>query len=119
MQEKKSKKRVRRTPEQAREEILATAESLFLAEGPEGIRIAEISKSMGISHGTLLYHFKSAEHLKTALYQRLSLRVRQDALKGLDGPAGEGGLIPLFNQVLKHMSSPERGPLLSLSLIHI
>ena len=113
MQEKKSKKRIRRTPEQAREEILSTAETLFLADGPEGIRIAEISKRMGISHGTLLYHFKSAEDLKAALYQRLSLRVRQEALSGLEGPLGEGGLIPLFNQVLKNMSSPERGPLLA------
>jgi len=113
MQEKKSKSRVRRSAEDAREEILATAEQLFLKEGPDGIRIAEISREVGISHGTLLYHFKSAEKLRAALYQRLSLRVREEALQGLDEPPGEGGLIPVFNRALKNMSLPKRGPLLA------
>ena len=76
MQEKS--KRVRRDPAQARAEILRVAQSLFQEEGPDGIRIARIAKKMGVSHGTLLYHFKTTEALKEALYQEMGRAVDHD-----------------------------------------
>ena len=97
MQEKS--KRVRRDPAQARAEILRVAQSLFQEEGPDGIRIARIAKKMGVSHGTLLYHFKTTEALKEALYQEMSRSIRQELLLDLENSDGQT-LIPIFNEAL-------------------
>ena len=113
MQEEIKKKRIRRTPEESKKAILECAEKRFLAEGPEGIRLKTIAADLGMSHGTVLYHFKKAEHLRAALFERLSLKVREEALAGLNHPPEGGNLIEGFAAALGSISDASRAPLLA------
>lgn len=59
--------RRRRTPEQARDEALAAARKLFLAEGPDALTLQRLGAELGMAHTNLLHHFGSAAELQAAL----------------------------------------------------
>ena len=90
----KQTKRQRRTPEQAKAAILEAAEELLTAEGPDSVKIQAIAERAGMSHATVLYHFKSADLVKQALSARISRSVRDELLERLSqAPRGsaQGG----------------------------
>lgn len=60
-------KRIRRSPADARDVILAAAEAGMAASGPAGLRLQEVAKAAGVSHPTILHHFGSREGLIQAL----------------------------------------------------
>ena len=105
------KKRTRRSPEEAKNEILQTAERLLREQGPDGVRLKIIANELDMSHATLLYHFKSIEQLKSALSQRISRTTRDDLLAGLD-QSGDRSAAGLFDAALAAVSDAERAPLL-------
>ena len=105
-------KRIRRTPEEARELILDAAQTLLKERGPDSVRLKTIAAEVGISHGTVAYHFKTAAELKATLQRRISRDIRQDLLAGLS-VAGEAPADGLFETALAAMSAPERAPLLA------
>lgn len=59
--------RRRRTPEQARSEILGAARTLLLDEGPDAITIQRVAATVGMTHSNLLHHFGSASELQSDL----------------------------------------------------
>ncbi|TRO86924.1 TetR/AcrR family transcriptional regulator [Glycocaulis profundi] len=59
--------RRRRTPEQARDESIASARSLLLSKGPEAVTLAAIGAEIGMTHANLIYHFGSAAGLRSAV----------------------------------------------------
>ncbi len=63
-------KRLRRSVEEARSAILEVAERQMAEVGPAGIRLQEIAKAVGVSHPTVLHHFKSREGLIQAVISR-------------------------------------------------
>lgn len=65
-------RRKRRSPEDAREQILASARGLLLAEGPEAITLKAVAGELGMSHANLLHHFGSAAGLRSALITQMS-----------------------------------------------
>src|SRR5438270_3100651 len=69
-------KRARRTPEEARQLILETAQQLIARAGPEGLRLQEIAAAAGISHPLILHHFGSREGLVRALTQQAVAELR-------------------------------------------
>jgi len=71
-----SVKRLRRTPEQARQLILDSARELIARSGPEGLRLQEIAAAAGISHPLILHHFGSREGLVRALVQEAVAELR-------------------------------------------
>ncbi len=73
-------KRIRRTPEDARELILDAAENSMGTEGPAALRLQDIAKEVGISHATVLHHFGSREGLVKALHLRALERLRGSLL---------------------------------------
>lgn len=79
-------KRVRRTAEEAQRVILDAAEKRLVAHGPEGIRLQDIAKDVGISHPTILHHFESREGLVLALAQRVVAQLREELLAAFSGP---------------------------------
>lgn len=105
------KKRVRRSPEEAKNEILSTAERLLREQGPDGVRLKTIATELGMSHATLLYHFKSIEQLKSSLSQRISRGTRDELLAGLR-QAGDQSAAGLFDAALAAVSDSDRAPLL-------
>lgn len=68
--EKISKKRIRKTNDQRFEEILDICEKQFYLKGYAGTTIAEIIKEAGIAKGTFYYYFKSKEDIMDAVIRR-------------------------------------------------
>jgi len=64
---RRTAKRVRRTPEEARRLILAAAQARLARTGPDGLRLQDIAADAGISHPSILHHFGSREGLVRAL----------------------------------------------------
>lgn len=54
-----------------KEKILVEARKLFNEQGIADVSIRQIAKAAGISHGNLLYHFKSREEVVGALHGQL------------------------------------------------
>lgn len=81
-------KRVRRTSEEARRQILDAAEARLSRLGPEGIRLQDIGRDVGLSHSAILHHFESREGLVKALADRATEQLRQDLLVALTTPGG-------------------------------
>jgi AcrR family transcriptional regulator len=63
-------KRLRRSAEEAHEQILDAADKRLAEAGPRGIRLQEIAADVGVSHPTILHHFGSREGLVEAVVKR-------------------------------------------------
>lgn len=59
--------RRRRTPEQARTEIIASAKALLLSGGPDAVTLKAVATDIGVTHVNLIHHFGSAAGLQSAL----------------------------------------------------
>ncbi len=75
--------RIRRTPEEARAEILRAASEVVREVGPAGLRIQEVARRAGMGHSTLLHHFGSRDALLKALTTRSLHTARESLLRGL------------------------------------
>lgn len=84
--EKPTQKRVRRTADEARRLILDAAEKRLARQGPEGLRLQDIARDVGISHPAILHHFESREGLVRALIARTNKQLRDSLL----GALGDG-----------------------------
>lgn len=62
----------------ARERILAAAESLFAVRGFEGVSTTQIAKVAGITQPLIHYHFKNKEALWKATISRLFSKLSQE-----------------------------------------
>ena len=69
---KTRKVRGRRQPEEARELILASAETLLVEQGPLALKLAEVAAAAGVANGTVLHHFGSIDGVHTALMERMT-----------------------------------------------
>lgn len=76
--------RRRRSAEEAKRAILDAAELRFAARGPEGIRLQEIARDVGVSHPAILHHFGSREDLVRAVIDRAMGALREELLASLD-----------------------------------
>ncbi|MEQ8745932.1 TetR/AcrR family transcriptional regulator [Pyruvatibacter sp.] len=85
------RRRVRRTGEEARRLILDAAEKRLATIGPEGIRLQDIAKDVGISHPAILHHFQSREGLVAALVDR-TMRHLREALMNVIANGQSGNL---------------------------
>ncbi|MGD1935333.1 MAG: TetR/AcrR family transcriptional regulator [Candidatus Phaeomarinobacter sp.] len=90
-------RRVRRTGEEARRLILDAAEKRLASNGPEGIRLQDIAKDVGISHPAILHHFQSREGLVGALVERTMRHLREALFgviaKGQSGPVDTNAMM--------------------------
>ena len=59
--------RRRRTPEEARGEILAAAAKLFLEHGPDQVGLVDVAREAGVSHALVSPYFKTFEGLVEAV----------------------------------------------------
>lgn len=80
------KTRVRRTPEAARENILAAAEALLVEQGPQAIKLADVAKAAGVVHANVIHHFGSIAGVETALMERMIRQLTDKVLAALDRP---------------------------------
>ena len=101
-------KRVRRSPEEARDAILAAARDRLQTFGIEGLKIADVARDAGMSHATLLHHFGSSDEMRRALVERMANALLSEFIGVLDGgPPDATRLGDLFTR-LYHGLSLER-----------
>jgi AcrR family transcriptional regulator len=72
--------RVRRSPEAARENILAAAEQILLAQGPQALKLANVAAGAGVANASVLHHFGSIGGVETALMERMINQLVSDIL---------------------------------------
>lgn len=78
-----SRKRQRRTADEARREILEATEKRLAESGPDGIRLQQIAADVGLSHPAILHHFGSREGLIRAVVARAIERLEADLIDKL------------------------------------
>jgi AcrR family transcriptional regulator len=87
----KTTPRKRRTAQEARHLILDAAENRLREVGPEGLKLQEIARDIGVSHPAILHHFGSRQWLVQAVVRRALESLRSDVLamirEHLDSPA--------------------------------
>jgi AcrR family transcriptional regulator len=84
----------RRLPaEEARLRILDAAEKRLSEVGPEGLRLQELAKDLGISHPAILHHFGSREELITAVVERAVSALHAELIATFTGTLGQAKAI--------------------------
>ncbi|MDP2213465.1 TetR/AcrR family transcriptional regulator [Phenylobacterium sp.] len=84
-------RRIRRSPEAARENILSAAEGLLLDRGPQALKLVDVAKGAGVSHATVLHHFGSIGEVQTALMEQMIRQLVEQILTAerSDDPEGQ------------------------------
>jgi AcrR family transcriptional regulator len=77
---KKKRRRARFSAEEAREAILRATERRLVEVGPQGLRLQEIARDVGLSHPTVLHHVGSREALVEAVALRATEALQRDVL---------------------------------------
>lgn len=72
-----------------RERILEVAGRMLNQVGPDGLRLQEIAKEVGVSHPLILHHFGSRGGLVHAVVERSMQALEADILSSLSTPTGE------------------------------
>lgn len=111
------KKRIRRTPEEARALILKAAEERLQSEGPEGLQVKEVATVAGVAHSTVLHHFGSAEGLRAALIAGMGNRLLEDILEVFKTRAVEKGDHEILLQVFETLSDHGHARLLAWMML--
>ena len=98
--------RIVKEAEIRKNEILDTAEKLFISKGYEKTSTTDILNEIGIARGTLYYHFKSKEDILIAMIDR---QVGQMAAKAK--AIAENKEIPAFQRIILAISAmkPDTG----------
>jgi AcrR family transcriptional regulator len=77
MAAKRSKPRLRRSPEDARTHLLDAADQVFRDHLPDAVGLREIAAAAGVSHGLVTHYFATYDGLVAAVISR-----RLDAARG-------------------------------------
>lgn len=93
--------RVRRSPEAARENILAAAEDILVEKGPQALKLVDVAAGAGVANATVLHHFGSIDGVQTALMERMIAQLVERILaRAPDGDLmalRESGIRTLFD----------------------
>lgn len=81
------KKRTKPTGD-AKERILEVASRMLGEVGPDGLRLQEIAREVGVSHPAILHHFGSRAGLVHAVVERALIALEEDVARAL--VIGEG-----------------------------
>lgn len=79
-----NRRRTRRSADEARERILEAAEHHLIAAGPDGLKLTELARELGLTHPAILHHFGSREDLVRAVLERAYGRLRDDILDAIE-----------------------------------
>lgn len=102
-------RRLRRTAEAARREILDAAERRLAELGPDGIRLQQIASDVGVSHPAILHHFGSREGLIAAVARRAVESLETDIITAISRAteSGEPAALQVIEQA--HRVLVEKG----------
>jgi AcrR family transcriptional regulator len=77
--------RVRRTPSEARRQILEAAEARLADGGPDAVRVQRIAADLGVTDAAIYHHFGTRERLLDALARFGARRLRESVEEILAG----------------------------------
>lgn len=80
--------RRRRTPQQARDEILDAATELIARNGPDGVGLRQVADSVGVTHGLVTHYFGTYAALVRAVLRRETERAREQVRAQLRADQG-------------------------------
>ncbi|MBW9092739.1 TetR family transcriptional regulator [Microbacterium jejuense] len=72
-----SERRIRKRPEERREEILGAAAAIALAEGLERVTLRAVADRLGVRPGLITHYFPAAEDLVAAAFARAAAGERE------------------------------------------
>ncbi len=83
--------RKRRTADEAKQLLLATAARRLREQGLDGLTVKGVAADAGMSHATLIHHFGSSDGMRRALEVHMTARLLADIMAALqqDIPADE------------------------------
>lgn len=83
---------MRRSPEAARENILAAAEAILVEQGPQALKLADVAKAAGVVHANVIHHFGSMGGVETALMERMIRQLADKVIAGLQQDQAQIGM---------------------------
>ena len=102
-------KRLRRTPEEAREAILVAAERVFAQALPDSVGLKDIAKEAGVSHPLVSHYFGTYEGLVDATLERrlsrLQAEVSGEFVQLLLGNASGFELLSAHRRIVSRVAS--------------
>ena len=103
-------KRVRRTPEAAREHILETARRLITERGPDAVGLKDVGRAAQVSHTLVVHYFGGYEALVQEVLRTGAARLRTQLLARLEahGPLDPASWLTI---VFDEMRRPDAGRL--------
>jgi AcrR family transcriptional regulator len=109
-----TKKRTRRSPEEARVWILDAADRVFAGELPDAVGLKDVAREAGVSHALVTHYFGTYAALVEATLERRFDRMRdalvRDLVAGLDArspsePADVGAMLTAYRRVVASVAS--------------
>jgi TetR/AcrR family transcriptional regulator, repressor for neighboring sulfatase len=116
----RSKRRVRRSADEARRLILDAAEKRLREGGPEAVRLKEIARDVGISHPAILHHFASRDGLTQALERRAMQRLEDELVEALSAPRAHGDTVhAMLERVFATLGDAGHGRMLAWRVLQL
>ncbi|WP_167160738.1 TetR family transcriptional regulator [Streptomyces sp. MBT27] len=86
--------RVRRTPDEARRQILEAAAGLLAAGGPAAVQVRAVAAAVGVSDAAVNHHFGTREQLLSALLRFGGAKLKSELRAALDEWGDDGAADP-------------------------
>jgi AcrR family transcriptional regulator len=103
--------RRRRSPEEAREELLDAAERLLWARGPETVGLKDIAAEIGVTHGLVVHYFGSYAGVVRAVLARHQQRAAVETFAHLMEAQETLDFEALGRRVFAFVADPQRARL--------
>src|SRR5688500_13324653 len=99
--------RRRRSPEDARREILDAAERLFASHHPDALGLKPVARAAGVSHALVTHYFGTYAGLVDAVLERRQLALRDHLVTRLrSAPGLPSDTGPLFAALFEALGDP-------------
>jgi AcrR family transcriptional regulator len=111
--------RPRRTPEEARAHLLAAAERVFAARGPDAAGLKDVAREAAVSHALVTHYFGTYEGLVDAVFERYVARTRTRLLERLAGVEADalGDVERVVRELFDALADPTYARLASWALV--
>jgi len=90
-----AKERVTKVPEERKQELIDTAERLFLEKGYEQTTVADIVREIEVAQGTFYYYFSSKEEILEAIIEEDITALEDDVRQILSREDANAAINPM------------------------
>lgn len=99
-------RRRRRTPEEAREELLGAAERVFARAQPDEVGLKDVAREAGVSHALITHYFGTYAGLIEATVERRIRALRAVILERLAAPGAIAQPLELLELLFAQLDDP-------------